>query len=100
MAKRTGPLLRFGDLTQSEHAFLAIEFVRNSRMFSNSDRRSLESCYAETLHSWGVMCVHPRSHRLYSGSYRSDFDVSFEESTWFTRAVVVGAILNTPLPTI
>lgn len=91
----TGPLLRWSDLSRECQATLTGEFLRNSRAVAGPDfGRNLQRCYAETLHSWGVMCPHPMPHRLYDGFRMSDVALPFGTDPWFLCTLCEARVVN------
>lgn len=89
--KRTGPLLRWSDLTPDAQAFLTQEFVIGSRGVFGTD---LYGTYVGTLHSWGVMCPHPMVHRLYDGFRPSDIPLPFLTDPWFLCTLCGTRVVN------
>lgn len=89
--KHTGPLLRWVDLSPDCQGFLTQEFIANSRGIKESD---LYRVYAETLHSWGVMCPHPLAHRLYDGFRQSDIPLPMGSDPWYLCTLCGARVVN------
>jgi len=90
-ARRTGPLLRWSDLTPEVQGLLTQEFITNS---AGAARWNVGQIYVETLHGWGVMCPHPMAHRLYEGWRASDDPMTFEEAQWFSCGLCKTRVVN------
>lgn len=92
-AKYRGPLLRLDELTIDERSLINTDFIaRCAGCAENLEQ--IYVMYVETLHSWGVMCPHPDSHRLYEGWQRTDTPVPFEDARWFRCAICAADVIN------
>lgn len=89
--KLCGPLLRWSDLTVDAQGMLTRHFIAKSRDVSGPPITRL---YVEILHSWGVMCPHPLSYRLYDGWRASDYAIPAEDSRWFSCGMCGTAVVN------
>lgn len=94
LAKHTGPLLAFSELTPTEQGFLTSEFLINSRSITKGDVETLGTCYVQTMHGWGVMCPHPMPHRLYEGKWQTEVHLDFELSPWFDCGLCKTRVIN------
>lgn len=84
----TGPLLRYADLNGAEQSLIRSDFIgRGSGPID-------PGLYLEVMHSWGVMCPHPRELRLYEGLYRSVKPMGFDESPWFACGICECIVIN------
>lgn len=88
----TGPLVSYSILGPTARKHLSAEIVRLD--LGLSDIPGL-------LHSWGVMCSHPRRMRSYDGPdglYETEDDVPFSESLWFGCGICGCLVINRGIP--
>lgn len=90
-SRLTGPLLRWRDLTDRAQALLTQEFIAAS-----SDVRgpAVTDLYPRVLHSWGVMCPHPSTYRLYGGERAYEREPLFEREPWFSCGLCRSLVVN------
>ena len=94
LAHGVGPLIQLEELDPEEVALINSDFLERVRLTRADDILAIYDVYVATLHSWGVMCPHPTSRRLYEGWHRMDTPVPFEDSRWFHCELCSATVIN------
>lgn len=89
-----GPLLTFEELDRDEREAINSDFLARVRMLGAEGEAALYRIFVDTLHSWGVMCTHPQSFRLYDGNRNSYAPLDFEQSRWYSCLVCGCSVIN------
>ena len=93
-----GPLLRFEELTLDEAGVIYADFMNFVREHGVDDTDDMWRLYVKILHSWGIMCPHQQSYRIYEmvdGSFgTAGSPLPFSESKWFTCLLCDAEVIN------
>lgn len=94
----TGPLLRYDELTYEDNMAIYRELQELVRKDGVADGLDMWRLYVSVLHTWGVMCPHHQSFRIYefgNGVYdASDTPITFDECRWFLCLLCDATVIN------
>lgn len=72
-------LMRFEELSAKEQRLVAHDVFSSIRESKDDPYR----VYASVVSSWGLMCTHPQSKRLYDGKFRYNVSPAADKHRWY-----------------